>query len=165
MGHPFVDAVELFRQSTRAYDAGALELAALGCRAALESACLVFLTTERVTEGGWTSHSLRKLDGSLRRVTFTEIIDAVRAHDVLSERQLAALGKIKDHGDFVAHLSAALTQQMDTFVREVPAKLAASPEHPPEFEKGLAPVEIEGDLNAGAAILLTLGSALSSGGR
>ena len=162
--HPFADSVQLFHQSTRAYDAGAFDLASLGCRASLESACFVFLTTSKVSDGAWATSSLRKLDGTARRVTFTELFEGVKARRVLRKEQLEELDAIKEHGDFVAHMSEAPERHMGAFAQNLPALIASSPDRPPEFEKGFSPLEIERDLVAGANILLTLGAALNHGG-
>jgi len=153
---PFEDAFNLFMQSTRAYDAGAFELASLGCRAALESACYVFLTSYRLMDGGWRGQAPRNLDGTLRRVGFTEILQGIKTSKVLTAMQMRELAAIKDHGDLIAHFSAKNDRRLEAVSKKILARGVMGLEGAVEFEKGLAPLEILSDLKSGARILLAV---------
>ena len=96
----FREIYRLFDQATFCFDAKAYDAVCIMCRATIEAACYVFLTRKR--EVGLLISPPRTLDGRVRKVPFPELERGMKK--VLSERQMSALARIKDLGDFIAHL-------------------------------------------------------------
>ena len=98
----------LFTEATQAFDAGAYMGTVLLCRASLEAMLYTFLTRsqEEQPPGAWVVRAPLNLDGSLRRVHFTELMEAIRKRPVLSDSQLASADRIIEHGNIGAHLAA-----------------------------------------------------------
>jgi len=96
----FSGIYRLFDQATYCYDAKAYDAVCIMCRSTIEAACYVFLTRER--KFGTLIKPPMTLDGRVRKVSFDELERGVRK--VLSEDQNKALLRIKELGDFIAHL-------------------------------------------------------------
>src|SRR5580700_9173978 len=107
-GRPFVvsGAIPLFSEAAIAYDAGAFQLAALGCRAAVESACYLFLTRRwSRRSGGWRIEGPRLLDGKTRDVSFEELKNAAIGPKGIPEGLRTAVDQIQSDGNLTAHLA------------------------------------------------------------
>src|SRR5437870_9004769 len=112
----FKEVYRLYGQATLGFDAKAYDAVCIMCRATIEAACYVFLTRRR--EVGLFSSPPRTLDGRVRKVQFEELERGMKK--VLSEGHRNALARIKDRGDFIAHL----VEKSD---RQVWASLASNP--------------------------------------
>lgn len=151
----FGPAFSMFRQSVRAYDAGSLELAAIGCRASVESSGYLLLTRNRDGTHGWRIQHPRDLAGSIRRVSLREIIDGLSAEGYLNGDLLSAAIRIQQHGIAVAHYVAVNDRKEDERIRRM-----LSGDHPGGSlvieDVAPLPLEILQDLRSAAAILLHL---------
>src|SRR5712692_92495 len=87
----FPESHTLLKKAVESYDAGAIEGAALLCRAALESALLIFLSIRWSDIDSFDIVFPTTLDGKLRQVQFAELREAVKKRVVFSERQLSAI--------------------------------------------------------------------------
>ncbi len=103
-----LDATEVFDQAAKALDAGAYLGASVLCRSTLEAAFYSFLT--RVWDPKVRAYLIdapRRLDGTLRRVGFNELIKGVKAR--LGERHPLppkleqAVYRVQEHGNVAAH--------------------------------------------------------------
>ncbi len=99
-------SITLFGEAARVFDAGAIEGAALLCRATLEAACYVFLYRDRSTSMWWRFNPPRTRDGKIRQVSLEEMKRAIAKRGVLSDEQMAALGRIQEDGNLIAHVAA-----------------------------------------------------------
>jgi hypothetical protein len=153
---PLEPAIMIFFQATRTYGYGCFDLAALGCRSAVESAGYLFLTTKMHVVGGWASDPPRSLNGEIRRILWQEIVDGLKAQGVLSAKQLRRLQPIKEHGDLIAHYAAKNDRAVDGFVKRLSAGKLTKAELRDGMESGLSPIETLTDLQSAADILLTL---------
>lgn len=75
----------LLADAIRAYHAGAIGAAVISCRAAIESACYVVLTTIRHKPGSYSYVPPRDLSNDLRQVDFKESLKAVRDRGLLPD--------------------------------------------------------------------------------
>jgi hypothetical protein len=158
------EGVSLFQQSIRAYDAGSYDLAALGCRAALESACYLFLTRGWVSEGVWAINLPRSVGGDVRQVGFAELIIAIKKAEILDSGQLESLERIQAHGNLIAHYASKSDKQEVTFVRALLRKgFENVSESEREMEAGLSPLQALEDLEDTGAILIELARASLKG--
>ncbi len=113
-------AIRLFRQSIRAYIGGAVDLAAMGCRATIENAGYAVLTHRRTGPSSWTKippgdpdrPSLYTLDEWEGLVAFGWIIRQLRDRKVLDTPLVEASFVVKEHGDGVAHFEARSDRSM-----------------------------------------------------
>lgn len=105
------DAYVLFDRAVRAYDAGIAEGTVLLCRAALESAFMQFVSTQWNDEGSFTIVYPTTLDGKPRRVEFEELRSAIKQKVAFSEKQLKAIDRIQQNGNFVAHMASHKIKQ------------------------------------------------------
>ncbi len=111
------DAHNLFGEATAAFDAGAIEGAALICRATVEAACYLFLATKQSDEGIVLEYPYT-LDGIVRQVRFDELRRAIIKRGILSKRQIAAIKRIQENGNLIAHLASSHAGQIEAFERE-----------------------------------------------
>lgn len=154
------EAVSLFQQSIRAYDAGSFDLAALGCRATLESACYLFLTRRWVSAGVWAVNPPRNMGGDVRRVEFDEIKSAIEKLGILNRGQLHSVKRIQTHGNLIAHYASKTDKQEESFVRVLLRKgFENVSEIDKEMEVGLSPLEVLEDLEDTGVILIELAKA------
>jgi hypothetical protein len=154
------DGINLFHQTTRVYDSGCFELAAIGCRASIESGCYHFLTRREVSDAVWLIDHPKKLNGGIRRVDFPEIVDAMRVRRILSASQLASMKRIKEHGDLIAHFAARMDRVEEAFARKLRSGKVSPDEKAQGYERGLAPLEVLEDVRDAAVILLALDRAM-----
>ncbi|HEX9340459.1 MAG TPA: hypothetical protein VF992_04730 [Thermoplasmata archaeon] len=99
-------SVTLFGEAARVFDAGAIEGTALLCRATLEAACYVFLYRDWSKGMWWRFNPPRTHDGRIRPVRLEEMKRAIARRGVLSDEQMAALGRIQEDGNLIAHVAA-----------------------------------------------------------
>jgi hypothetical protein len=154
------EAVSFFQQSIRAYDAGSFDLAALGCRAALESACYLFLTRRWVSAGVWAVNLPRNMGGDVRRVEFLEVRSAIEKLGILDRDQLDTIERIQAHGNLIAHYASKTDKQEEAFVSALLRKgFENVSEREKEMEVGLSPLEVLEDLVDTGTILIELAKA------
>jgi hypothetical protein len=109
----------LFSEATQAFDARLTAAASLLCRATLEAACYLFLTTKpATTRKGIKENFPLMLDGEVRKVQFDELIRAVKKAKILSPNLNKALSRIQENGNLIAHLGNIHAKQITKFERE-----------------------------------------------
>ena len=113
-GTIFKTAILLYRQSVRAYNAKAVDLSAMGCRAVIENGAYALLTHRRK---GPTTHERVPYGDPDRPAMFAStewepyvsldaLIRALRDRGVIPGPVLSGTFLAKDHGDGVAHFEA-----------------------------------------------------------
>jgi len=107
----------LFSEATQAFDARLTAGASLLCRATLEAALYLFLTT-KPTQRGIKENFPLTLDGEVRTVQFEELIRAAKKAKILSPELSKALSRIQENGNLIAHLANTHAKQITKFERE-----------------------------------------------
>ncbi len=125
-----IQASGLFTEAAQAFDVKAHTGAVLLCRAALEAMLYAFLTRSREGQplGTWVVRAPLSLDGSLRRVDFAELIDAIQKRGVLSDQQLTNARRVQEHGNVGAHLAARWDRMVERATEKSPPWLWVSPD-------------------------------------
>jgi hypothetical protein len=116
----------LFADAVNSLDKVSPNAAALLCRATVESAGYLFLTRVRMPKS--TAYKLefpRDFAGRVRWVSFEEIISGLVARGVIEGELLKVANRIKDDGNFAAHLAA---RQDSAFDREFTVRAKATKE-------------------------------------
>ncbi len=104
-----LDATNVFGQAAKALDAEAYLGASVLCRTTLEAAFYAFLTREWDPRfRAYRIDAPKRLDGTLRRVGFDELVKGVKArlgskHPFPSDAE-EAIGRIHEHGNISAHM-------------------------------------------------------------
>jgi len=98
------EAWTLFGQAARAFDADVHTGNVLLCRASLESAFFQFLT-RRYVNGALDVKNPLTLSGEIRSVEFEEIAQAIKKRVKFSDKQLEAISRIQQDGNFIAHFA------------------------------------------------------------
>ena len=111
------NAHNLFGEAVAAFDARAEEGASLICRATMEAACYLFLTSKPGKKGIREDFPLT-LDGKVRQVQFEELRRAIGKRKILSQKQVAALSRIQKNGNLIAHLASQHATQIRAFEKE-----------------------------------------------
>jgi hypothetical protein len=144
--HPIV----LANDSLRAYHAGAVGAAAITCRATVESACFIALTSVRSQSPAWLFTYPLNLVGKFRRVHFEEILRAVEDRRLLPGNLVADARRIQTDGDFIAHIAS---KQADMLLR-----IARSPSKGVQdwMRLWLSPQEVWDDIQSALSILRVL---------
>jgi|GEM_PF-2865860 len=102
----------ILEDATIAFDAGAHLAAEIACRASVELAGFVFLTSSFHKDGGpWRPVTPNYLDGSPRRVQFDEISRGLKARKFLSTEAVSALVSIQRNGNIIAHMGPVLDRE------------------------------------------------------
>jgi hypothetical protein len=107
----------LFSEATQAFDARLTAAASLLCRATLEAALYLFLTT-KPTQKGIKENFPLTLDREVRTVQFEELIRATKKAKILSPEMSKALSRIQENGNLIAHLANTHAKQITKFERE-----------------------------------------------
>ena len=99
----------LFQDAVRAFDAEAYTGTSLLCRAVLEGVFYSFLTRSVARDTGTVTYHLpTDMTGKLRRVSFDEILRAMRKssrkYGVFSDELLDAARRIQERGNVLAHI-------------------------------------------------------------
>lgn len=164
------NAHNLFGEAVKAFDAHAHEGTSLICRATLETACYLFLTSYPGKDGVEIVNPL-SLDGEIRAVSFEELARAIRKRRILSLKQVNALGRIQKNGNLIAHLAshhakviARFERESRRFNREIVPRKDLSDEERAKFERKVLNTlkfwldedEVLEDLRDTASILLAL---------
>ena len=100
----------LFRKAVESFDVGAIEGAVLLCRATIESAFLLFLSIQ------WYSESSFNIVFPTTELTFKQLRDAVLKRVRFSEKELTAINRIREDGNFVAHFASRMIRQRNSRV-------------------------------------------------
>lgn len=170
----FEEGYFLFRKAAESFDAGAIEGSVLLCRATLESSFLIFLSVQWGSDSTFNIAYPTTLDGRLRLVGFDELRDAIIQRVSFSEEQIAAIDRIHQNGNFVAHFASRRIKQrmgrVGQFKKwEAQNKNATDADRIRIVDKLLdsekswiSTIEALQDLNDTASILLTLGKATGS---
>jgi len=118
--------VALFGDAGTSFDAGAYYATSILCRAALEAALYLFLTRSKNGQpsGAWVVHPPFRLDGTLRRVEWTEVKSAISKRKILSYEHIRKLERIQKHGNVAAHLAS----RTDAMIAGKPIDLRTSPD-------------------------------------
>lgn len=111
---PVDPAYTLFNQTVAAFDSGLWDLAALGCRAALEAVGYTFLARRPIGRFAWRNSAPCNNEGMPRRVDYSEVSTYIRGHAVLEPSLIDALDRIKFAGDATAHIASRLEEEVDT---------------------------------------------------
>jgi hypothetical protein len=111
------NAYNLFSEAIQAFDGRAIEGASLICRAAVESACYLFLTN-KPTKNGIREDFPLTMDGQVRQVQFEEPKRAIARKRILSQKQLKAMSRIQTNGNLIAHLASQHATQIRRFEKE-----------------------------------------------
>ncbi len=111
------DAHNLFGEAVAAFDARAVEGASLICRATIEAACYLFLTT-KPSKRGIREYFPLTLNGEVRQVQFEELRKAIVKRGILSTKQVHALHRIQKNGNLIAHLASQHATQIRAFEKE-----------------------------------------------
>jgi len=155
----------LFRKAVESFDVGATEGAVLLCRATIESAFLLFLSIQ------WHSESSFNIVFPTTELTFKDLRDAVRKRVRFSEKELTAIDRIREDGNFVAHFASRMIKQRNSRVERfqkwesnknnvTDADRIKAVNKLLKSEKSLVTrVDALQDLRDTASILLTLGKA------
>jgi len=148
----------LFADAVNSLDTVSPNAAALLCRATVESAGYLFLTRARMPKS--SAYKLdfpRDLAGRVRWVSFEEIISGLAERGVIKNELLKVANRIKDDGNFAAHLAA---RQDSAFDREftLRAKAAKEGETIPFFGSRVmvTPEEAAANVEGTGQILLAL---------
>ena len=124
-GTPLPLALDLFSDAVKSFAANAILGAAVMCRATVDTACLIFLTYSKAGEGNHFRSDLpRGLDGKVREIYWEELRGGVAR--VLTERDMANLKRIREHGNVPAHLG-------DKYLKGIEAAVILR--DPPEAER------------------------------
>ena len=105
------EAVLLFGEATRCFDAGAYQGVAILCRSTLESAFLEFLSIEWHKNNFFNIVYPTMLDGKPRRVEFGELENGITQRVNFPEEQKKAISRIQEDGNFVAHFASRKIKQ------------------------------------------------------
>jgi hypothetical protein len=100
----------LFRKAVESFDVGAIEGAVLLCRATIESAFLLFLSIQ------WRNESSFNIASPTTEPSFKELRDAVQKRVRFSEKELTAINRIREDGNFVAHFASRMIKQRNSRV-------------------------------------------------
>jgi hypothetical protein len=100
----------LFRRSIESFDLGAYEGAVLLCRATIESAFLLFLSVQ------WHTQTNFNIVFPTIEPRFKKLRDAVDQQVGFSEKELKAIDRIREDGNFVAHFASRMIRQRNARV-------------------------------------------------
>jgi len=100
-------------QAILAHDAGARELAAIGCRSAVESVGYVFRYWRPDGKGGWSRQERMTRAGKPERWEYSLVKESLREAGELSPAVELALDHIKFDGDAAAHISKRAYEEFD----------------------------------------------------
>jgi hypothetical protein len=108
----------LFGQASLVFDAGAYPATSLVCRSSCEAALFIFLYSERILDPdtGNPTGSIRLFSAATgkrgREPGFQDLICDLCKRGILDSSQQAALWRIKERGDAIAHLEANYRRSM-----------------------------------------------------
>jgi hypothetical protein len=105
------EAVLLFGEAARCFDAGAYQGVAILCRSTLESAFLEFLSVVWGDNNFFGIVYPTMLDGKPRRVEFEELENGINQRVVFPDEQKKAISRIQEDGNFVAHFASRKIKQ------------------------------------------------------
>jgi hypothetical protein len=109
--------LNIFSDATKAFVANSTTGAAILCRAAIDAACLTFLVYVKVGGDvpGFRIDIPRGLNGIMRRaIPWSELRDALRKSEVLTEDELRIVDRIREHGNLVSHQMERYLKWIDT---------------------------------------------------
>ena len=100
----------LFRKAIESFDLGAYEGAVLLCRATIESTFLLFLSIR------WHSETNFNIVFPTTEPRFKKLRDAVNQQVGFSKKELNAIDRIREDGNFVAHFASRMIKQRNVRV-------------------------------------------------
>jgi len=113
---PIDPAYPLFGQTVQAFDSGSLDLAAMGCRAAVEAIGYTFMSRRPTRLYEWQNSAPKGADGRPRRVDFPEVAEFIKNNTALDSDLIDALDRIKFAGDATAHVASRLEEEVETIL-------------------------------------------------
>ena len=104
------DSCMLFGQASLAFDSGARMGSVILCRAALESALYTLSYTKRKGLMSWQLiEPRRNKKGEYVNVRLSELLESIK--DRVTPDEFCRIDRIKDDGDFVAHIADRLNKE------------------------------------------------------
>ncbi len=140
----------LLRDAVICYHSNAMFAAVVSCRAAVESAGYVALTSVRVGPGTWGFDWPMNLGGNVRRVELQEVKEGLSTRNILPQELLERIELIQKHGNFVAHLAARKAEELHRIANSLP-----STNHE-LFELWVRPEEVRADVDSAKDVLREL---------
>jgi hypothetical protein len=140
----------LLRDAIVSYHAAAMFAAEVSCRATVESAGFVALTSVRVGPGTWGFDWPLDLKGDVRWVEFREAKEGLSTRDILQQGLLERIELIQKHGNFVAHLAARKAAELHRIAKTPPSPGSSL------SELWVAPAEVRSDVDTAKDVLREL---------
>jgi len=103
----------IYCQAILAHDAGARELAAIGCRSAVESIGYVFRYWRPDGSNGWFRQERLTRSGKPERWEYSLVAESLKEAGALTPTIVLALDHIKFDGDAAAHISKRSYEEFD----------------------------------------------------